>query len=117
MRTRRVVEEQIMVPVPRSALMVAAPPSTVTQRNCFEVFGLKPADYLRLAGRAFPVKKEGKLRVAKHADVETYLTSGASFVEKYHRRPPKVKVANEFDAVDALDVHAVLRKAGFRRSP
>lgn len=76
---RRIVEEQVMVPVPRALLTVAAPPATVTQKTSLLVFGLPPRKYLELAASGnFPVKVEGKLRVARYADVEAYLTAGAA---------------------------------------
>lgn len=113
MKAKRVVEEQIMVPVPRSALMVAAPPATVTQRSCMAVFGITPSHYLRLAGAAFPVKREGQLRVARYADVEAYLTSGAEFVTKSGPTPKPAASAPKLRAVSDVDVAEKLRKAGF----
>ncbi len=113
MGRRAVVEEQIMIPVPRSALMVAAPPATVTQRNCLAVFGLTPADYLRLAGSAFPVKKEGKLRVAKFADVESYLTSGA-VTRPPRSTTPKPSPVQLRPIDDDAELGDALRKLGFR---
>lgn len=119
MGSRRVIEEQVMIPVPRSALMVAAPPATVTQKTSLTVFGLPPRNYLRLAASgAFPVKVEGKLRVARFADVENYLTTGAA-----RRSPPLPGPANDGpphrspkppDGPPPGGVDAALRKAGFR---
>jgi len=104
-----------MIPVPRSALVVAAPPATITQRNCLEVFGLSRRDYLRLAGTAFPVKEEGQLRVARFADVEAYLTSGATLRPKYQRRRPAPTTPPQNQGVTKeLDYTGILRKAGFR---
>lgn len=91
MRRRRIIEEQVMVPVPRSMLTVAAPPATVTQRTSLAVFGVPPRKFLDLAGAgAFPVKVEGKLRVARFADVEAYLTSGSTL----RGPPPPPRPAN-----------------------
>jgi len=106
---RRVVED-ILVP----AVIVAAPPATVSQRNCLECFGLSRADYLRLVAKgAFPVREEGKLRIAKYADVEAYLTTGS-------RRRPGPGPAGPSPApkkrtIDDVDVLGTLYKAGFRR--
>ena len=106
MKARRVVED-VHVPVQ----IVAAPPATVTQRTCLDLFGLSKNDYLRLAGTAFPVKMEGKLRVARYADVESYLTTGAAW-----RGGPRPKPTKPVDPVEAFDVDGALHKAGFRPS-
>jgi hypothetical protein len=112
MKPRRVVEE-VLVP----ATIFAAPPATVTQRTCLEHFGIAPSDYLRLAGVAFPVKAEGKLRVARYADVERYLTEGATLRPKRVRAaapPAEPKKRGPLDAVEAMDSSVVLRRLGFR---
>lgn len=117
MKAKRVVEEVVMIPVPRASLMVAAPPATVTQRTCLAVFGLPPRHYLRLAAcGAFAVKVEGKLRVARYADVEGYLTRGAVV-----RRAPRPANAGKAPAAPApvpsgptdAELRAAIRKAGF----
>lgn len=113
MKRTRVVEETVMVPVPRASLTVAAPPATVTQKTSLAVFGIPPRKYLELAAcGAFPVKEEGKLRVARYADVERYLTTDAK-VRRAPRPanegpPPAPKQAEPSNA----DLDASLRKAG-----
>jgi hypothetical protein len=127
-KPRRVLED-VLIPL----TIVAAPPMTITQRNCFEMCGLTKEDYLRLvAAGAFPVKEEGKLRVASYADVERYLTSGATErtekPRRAHRRtdrtpttaPPSPKKtapkteAEIKSALDGFDFGAARRKGGFR---
>ena len=104
MKPRRVLEG-VLVP----ATIVAPYPATVSQRNCLEWFGLTRADYLRLVGRgAFPVKREGKLRIARFVDVEAYLTNGAA---SHEPPPPKPR-----DPVANFDVAGALHKAGFRKT-
>jgi len=103
-KPRRVVED-VLVP----AQIVAPQPVTVSQRNCLECFGLSKGDYLRLAGRAaFPVKVVGKLRIARFADVEAYLTSGAASRSNAGPKPAAPAPRKRYD-VDAL-----LHDAGFR---
>lgn len=111
-KPRRVLED-VAVPVQ----LVAPYPVTVTQRTCLEWFGLSKADYLRLVGRgAFPVKAEGQLRIARFVDVETfetYVTSGTT-----RRRARAIETREPAPAVDpvaAVDVDALLYKAGFRK--
>jgi len=112
-KARRVLEE-VLVPVQ----IVAAPPATVTQRTCLELFGLSKNDYLRLAGAAFPVKAEGKLRIARYADVEGYLTSGATLRQRAIRAlPPRPVPPSKVTAPGSLvnfDPAVALLKAGFR---
>jgi len=111
MNARRVVEE-VLVPM----TIVAAPPATVTQRNCLEHFGIAPRDFLRfVAEGAFPVTIKGKLRVASYVDVLRYLTDDAKVRAKRARSAPiEPKKSAPVDPVDALDSEAALRKLGFR---
>jgi hypothetical protein len=124
MKPRRVIED-ILVPL----TIVAAPPMTITQRNCLEQCGLSKQDYLRLvAAGAFPVKKEGKLRVADYPDVHRYLTSEAKAPAEKARcekattltapvPPTKTAPSTEEEmraALNQIDFAAVRRKAGFR---
>lgn len=119
---RVVVEETIMVPVPRAALTVAAPPSTVSQRTSLAVFGLPPKHFLRLAhDGAFAVKIVGKLRVAKYADVEAYLTSGAMVRRRAKGASPAPASAGQTpnrtptqSPRDPTILDAALRRMGYR---
>jgi len=105
MKPRRVLED-VLVP----AVIVAAPPSTVSQRTCLEHFGIAKADYLRMVSRgAFSVKREGQLRIARFADVEAYLTGGMAKPTK--PAPPTPQP----DPVQGFDTTAFLHKAGFRK--
>lgn len=69
---RRRVLEEVLIP----ATIVAAPPATVTQRNCLELFGLSKKDFLKAAGVAFPVKRIGQLRVALFEHVDAWVEHG-----------------------------------------
>jgi len=108
MIARRVLEE-VLVP----ATIVAPLPATVTQRTCLEHFGIAPADFLRFAADgAFAVTERGKLRVARYADVEAYLTEGARVRAKRVSHARKEPEPPPVDPVDALDAATVLRKLG-----
>jgi hypothetical protein len=76
--------ETVTVEIPRSALtVVAPPPERVTQATSLEVFGLPPKTFAALCKRgAFPAAREGRLWVARCADVRSYLDSKT----KSHRR-------------------------------
>jgi hypothetical protein len=107
MKPRRVLED-VLVP----AVIVAAPPATVSQRTCLEHFGIGKHDFLRMASRgAFAVKVEGQLRIAKYADVEAYLTGGANV-----RAKPIHRERKPADAVKAYDSQAFFDRAGFRKT-
>lgn len=111
MKARRLDDEMVTIAIPRSALtVVAAPPATVTQRNCLEEFGISHDDYLKMAGRKFPVTKHGKLRVARYADVEAALTSG---LETRSRRRPAPEPEAE-PSVKTLDLVPALLSLGFK---
>jgi len=111
MIARRVIED-VLVP----ATIVAPLPATVTQRTCLEHFGITPRDYLRfIAEGAFPASVKGKLRVARYADVEGYLTEGAKVKPKRARAAPaEPKKKTPVDPVEAMDSTVVLRRLGFR---
>jgi len=111
MNARRVLED-VLVPL----TIVAPPPATVTQRTCLEHFGISPRDYLRFASEsAFPVSDKGKLRVARYADVEHYLTDGARVkAKRAHAKTPDPKPTTPVDPVEAMDPTVVLRRLGFR---
>jgi hypothetical protein len=125
MKPRRVLEE-VLIPL----TIVAAPPMTITQRNCLDMCGLSKEDYLKLVAEgAFPVKEKGKLRIADYNDVKRYLTSGAeerpAKPRRAHRKsapssPPSTKKTaptNEAEmraALDQIDFSAARRKGGFR---
>lgn len=105
MKPRRVLED-VAVPVQ----IVAPYPATVSQRSCFEWFGISKADYLRMCSRgAFPFRADGQLRIARFVDVEAYLTGGAAAKPARTPAPPVV------DPVAAFDAKAFLHKAGFRK--
>jgi hypothetical protein len=105
MKPRRVLEEAL-VPVQ----VVAPYPATITQRSCFEWFGISKADFLRLVSRgAFPFKAEGQLRIARFADVEAYLTAGTE------KRSPAPRAEAEPDPVANFDRAKWLHSKGFRK--
>jgi hypothetical protein len=56
------------------------------------------------------VKAEGQLRIARYADVEAYLTGGATA-----RAKPAAPRTGQKDPVEAFDTKAFLHKAGFRK--
>lgn len=52
-------------------------PTTVDQRTCERVIGISPRQYLDACrAKVFPVRKEGKRRVAMTAEVERFWTRG-----------------------------------------
>jgi hypothetical protein len=106
------VLEEALVPVQ----VVAPYPVTVTQRNCFELFGLSRADYLKLvAAGAFPVRAVKQLRIASFDDVKAYLTRGAEPRPRARRREKEPEGRRETgDPIADLDLDAALKKAGFR---
>jgi len=108
-------EEIALIPVPTS-LLVKAPPAFITQRNCFETVGISKDDFLRLAGVAFPVKKEGKLRIARYQDVVEYLQPGAHLQPKYERPKAVARAAPETETPATLDYRAMNRKAGLTKT-
>jgi hypothetical protein len=101
--------------IPRGAItVVQRPPTTITQRNCLEVFGLSKEDYLRLAGVAFPVRVIGKLRVARYEDVEAHLSGDRAFLRKYER-PKLIRRIKAEETPTMLDYRELARKAGFEK--
>jgi hypothetical protein len=58
------------------------------------------------------VTERGKLRVARYADVEAYLTEGARVRAKRVSHARKEPEPPPVDPVDALDAATVLRKLG-----
>jgi hypothetical protein len=110
-KPRRVLEE-VLVPM----LIVAPLPATITQHNCGESFGITRDEYLRYIGEgAFPVKEIGKLRVARYADVERYLTEKAE--AKRRRRPPskeKKQAPDPTSLIAGFDIKESLRKVAFQ---
>lgn len=111
MKARRVVED-VLVPM----TIVAPPPATVTQRNCFEHFGISKSDYLRMvADGAFPVRPDGQLRIAAYDDVKAYLTTGAATTRRRARGQKEApSKPDPNDLTPGFDATAALRKAGFR---
>jgi hypothetical protein len=108
MKPRRVLED-VLVP----AVIVAPPPATVSQRTCLEHFGIGKHDFLRMVARgAFVVKVEGQLRIARYADVEAYLTTGAKAAAP---APRKVAGKPPSDPLAGMDIKGILHKAGFRK--
>lgn len=76
-------EDFVTVRLPRSAFVSNAPrPATVTQRSCMEHFGISKRDFLRMAGRRFPVSKIGHLRIARYSDVEAALMHDATMKKR-----------------------------------
>lgn len=108
---KREAEDVVTVTLPRSAFtVVAAPPATVTQRTCLSLFGISRDDFLKMAGRKFPVTKHGKLRVARYVDVEAALTEG---LETRSRRRPAAPLPEE-PPVRSLDLVPALLSLGFQ---
>lgn len=109
-------EDLVTVTIPRSALtVVSPPPATVTQRNCFEHFGISKDDYLKMAGKLFPVSRptpHSKLRVARYADVEAALTEGLS--TRSRRRSCTPVEPPEEPPVKSLDLVPALLSLGFQ---
>jgi hypothetical protein len=103
-------DDVVMVPIPRSALTVLeqSHPVTITQRNCMAVFGLSKRDYLRMAGKLFPVTRRGQLRIAKYEDVQRALCAPDA--------PASPEQAKHQEKQVPFDPEAALRKAGFRRA-
>lgn len=119
MNRKHVAEDLVTITVPRSALTVVEPtPLTVTQRTCLKLFSLSKDDYLRLAGRAFAVKKIGKLRIARYADVAAYLTSDQERqtpvpAVRLVPAPPANRPQVTAQPPPGVDYEGILRKAGF----
>lgn len=113
MKPRGADDELVTVAIPKSALTVIAPlPATVTQKNCFGCFGISPDDFLRMAGRDFPILAKGKLRIARYADVEAALTRGAECVRRRKRTADPTPPAPTPDGDP--DPSAILKRWGFR---
>lgn len=116
----RMVDEVALIAVPRR-LLEKAPPAFVTQRNCLETMGLSKYDFLRLAGSAFPIRKEKQLRIARYEDVVAALQPGAHLEPKYERPKQLAKKSAvappvEVGKLTALDYRALNRKAGLTKA-
>lgn len=85
----------VTVTIPRSALtMVAPPPEYVSTATCLEVLGVPANTFAKWAkAGAFAAAKEGRLWLARLADVRVYLDSRA----KVHERRVRPRVASGAD--------------------
>lgn len=90
-------DDVVMLPVPRSALtLVAPPPEFVTEKNCEQVLGLPAAIYKRAAkSGAFPSTRIGRLHCAQIEVVRAFLLNHA---ETRSKRVAKAKSANDDEA-------------------
>lgn len=113
MGAKREADDIVTVSLPRSAFtVVAAPPATVTQRTCLAHFGISKDDFLKMAGKLFPVSRptpHSKLRIARYEDVAAALTSRLE--TKSRRRPPAAPP--EEPPVKSLDLVPALLSLGF----
>ena len=90
-------EETVTVSIPRSALIVVAPPpSHVDQTTVSAVVGLDRKAYLRhCRAGAWPVTRSGKKLIARTLDVQAFLDKHARMLAKT-RPPAKLQGPAEF---------------------